>query len=196
MDGATSVISKSISNLIVHTPSPFSFEYLRANLQRENFTNVAEKISSFIDRLNNLAGFASIFAFVSDSCNATCDVHTLLVEKKFVRFTYGCFTHCVNNICEELGKVYFSKSTKKVLFVTKSIRHQHLLRRVFESVCEERCCMKLTLLLYSKTPWSSINRLFARLQRCKPALSYLRKFCTMRGTLCRLTPISKSHKKC
>lgn len=130
------------------TSSLFFFEYLRAHFQHENSTNVIEKISSFIDRSNKLVGFASIFGFVSESRNGTRDVCTLLVRERVVRFVYGGSDCCINNICEELEEVYFSKTTKLTLFVRVSIRHQHLLRRVFESVCKERYGMNPTSPLY------------------------------------------------
>lgn len=83
IDGATNVLSKSISNVIIHTPMRFFVKYLRSDLKRETKPNVLAKIKDSISRVGELIDY-SIDSFLSDSCNEMISFRrTLLEEKRF-----------------------------------------------------------------------------------------------------------------
>lgn len=53
--------------------------------------------------------------------------------------------------CEDVIKCCFKETVKDALFLSKTIRSKHLLRRIFEKLCEERMRKAYAMVLYSKT---------------------------------------------
>lgn len=85
IDGATNVLSKSMSNVIIHTPTPLFIEYLKSDMHRETTANVAAKVKDVLQRIDEKLGFKCCDAFISDSCNGMRDLRKRLVEDKVVR---------------------------------------------------------------------------------------------------------------
>lgn len=69
IDGATNLLSKSMSNVIVHTPLPFFIEYLKSNLYHETTRNVVYRLKDVMERLDERVGFKYSKSSTSDSCN-------------------------------------------------------------------------------------------------------------------------------
>lgn len=172
IDGATNVMARSICNVILHTPLPMFLEYLVADLRKDTASNVKAKVVDFLTRIEPLVGF-KCQSFISDSCNLMIAVRKMLVADKNVLWAYGCAAHALNNFCEDLARACFSIVLKEGLFLAKSIRGKHLLRKLFDTICEERLGCTYSLVLYSKTRWSSISYMVKRLLKTKTALIYL-----------------------
>lgn len=64
IDRATNRLAKSVRNVIVHKPTPFFVEFLRADLKRETKTNVVDKIKNVIKLLDDVIDIKFVFAFV------------------------------------------------------------------------------------------------------------------------------------
>ena len=128
VDGATNVMSKSLSNVNVHTPLPFFIEYLRSDLGRETTCNVFARTGDCMMRLDQNIGFKCCYSFISDSCNGMRDVRKELLSKKLFKWVYECCTHCLHNLSEDLGsKLSVSGTMKKALFISKTIKSTGLL---------------------------------------------------------------------
>lgn len=74
IDGATNVLSKTRSNVMIHTPLPIFMEYLRSDLQRETMENVVENLRDVMKRIDDRLKFKYSQAFIWDSCNWMKDV--------------------------------------------------------------------------------------------------------------------------
>lgn len=74
IDGATNVISKSMSNIIVHTRPPLFIEYLKADRKRETTASVVSKFKEVISRREGQFGFHCYISSVSVSCNGMSHV--------------------------------------------------------------------------------------------------------------------------
>ena len=84
-------------------------EYLSSDFQRDTTPNVVQKLKATIDKIDTKVGFKCITSFISDSCNGMSDVRKVLMKNKLVRWKYGCEPHCINNFCQEIGKVHSRK---------------------------------------------------------------------------------------
>lgn len=73
IDGATNVLSKSNSNVILHTPITFFVEYLSSDLKRETTQDVVEKVKDTVARFKDVIDYTPD-SFVSDSCNGTSGI--------------------------------------------------------------------------------------------------------------------------
>lgn len=67
-------------DVIVHKHTQFFVEYVRADLKRENTTNVVDIMKDVIKRLEDLISIKYVFAFVSDSFNGMRDVSKVLMN--------------------------------------------------------------------------------------------------------------------
>lgn len=172
-DGATDNLSKSKSNVILHTPRPLFIEYLRSDLKRETTPNVVAKLTDTIRRLDETVGVKCVSNFVSDSCNGMRDVRKKLQEKQLVRWAYGCAAHSLNNFTEDIAKLLFKNVIKKCVFMVKTIKNTGMVRKIFDKLCTEKFQRNFSLPLYSKTRWSSVNYMLQRLLQVRSVVSYL-----------------------
>lgn len=174
VDGATNRLAKSVSNVIVHTPTPFFIEYLRADLKRETTVNVVAKLEDTIKRIDESTSIRTIFSFVSDSCNGMRDVRKRLLQKKLVKWEYGCASHCLHNLSCDIGQLDpFKELTKKAVYVSKSVKNTGMIRKLYDSLCTEKYGKPLVMKLFSPTRWTSCNEMFKRLIRVRPALTLM-----------------------
>ncbi|KAE9220734.1 hypothetical protein PF004_g13241 [Phytophthora fragariae] len=181
VDGATNVLSRSMSNVIVHDPRPWFAEYLKSNLKKETAGEVFGKVASVISRLNEFANppgtdeadqIKRVFAFVSDSCNLMRAVRTLLYNEGVVRLTYGCSAHALNNFCEDIAKLTSMKTgIRRAGFISKTIKNQNLLSKIFSELSKELVGKSYAMVLYSASRWSSVNLMFVRLRHVKRAIT-------------------------
>lgn len=72
IDGATNVLYKSFSNVIVDTPLTFFIEYLRSDLNRETTRHVVDRLKDVVQRLDAKLGIQCSTSFISDSCKMGC----------------------------------------------------------------------------------------------------------------------------
>jgi hypothetical protein len=175
VDGATNVLSRSMSNVIAHTPLPWFVEYLRADLKKESEIEVANKLVNAFARLNTFMGREGVvFGFLSDSCNLMRSVRRNLFENAHVVFEYGCGAHPLSNFCEDIVKLDSIKSIlRQALYVSKCIKHQGLLNKIFSEICLEMLGFSYAMVLYSASRWSSVNLMFCRLKLVKRPISAL-----------------------
>ncbi|KAL3662532.1 hypothetical protein V7S43_012387 [Phytophthora oleae] len=98
IDGATNVLSRSLSNVMVHDHRSWFAEYLTASLKKESAIEVSRKVASSILRLNEFTNppgtlpqdlHKRVFAFISDSCNLMRAVRSMLFDGDVVQLTYG-----------------------------------------------------------------------------------------------------------
>ncbi|KAE8956558.1 hypothetical protein PR001_g31693, partial [Phytophthora rubi] len=181
VDGATNVLSRSMSNVIVHDPRPWFAEYLKSNLKKDTAGEVFGKVASVISRLNEFANppgtdeadqIKRVFAFVSDSCNLMRAVRTLLYNEGVVRLTYGCSAHALNNFCQDIAKLTSMKTgIRRAVFISKTIKNQNLLSKIFSELYKELVGKSYAMVLYSASRWSSVNLMFVRLRRVKRAIT-------------------------
>jgi len=171
MDGATNVLSRSMSNVIAHSPAPWFVEYLRADLKKETSRNTLDKVIDVLNRLHEFIGKDVVHAFISDSCNSMRLLRELIVSNKVLDYAYGCGAHALNNYCEEIVLITPVKNAlKRALFVSKSVKNQGMLAKIFAMICIETVGKALAMVLYSASRWSSVNYMFLRLMRVKPVL--------------------------
>ena len=93
MDGATNVLSQSMSNVVAHSPSPWFVEYLKADLKKETSRNLFVKVTDVIERLHKFVGKEVVTAFISDSCNCMRLLRELIVPEGSLDYAYGCGAH-------------------------------------------------------------------------------------------------------
>lgn len=67
IDGASNALSKSISNVIIHTTITVFDEYVSSDLHRKTTPNVVAKVKDTVNRVSDLVGY-SPDSFVSDNC--------------------------------------------------------------------------------------------------------------------------------
>lgn len=119
IDGATNVLSKSSSNVIVQNHWPWFVEYLKSCLKKETAEEVADQIEDVLRRLRVewIADESCTFpGFMSDSCNTMRALRRVLLRRKAFLFAIGCATHCINNLIEDILKMpRFKSIVKKVL---------------------------------------------------------------------------------
>lgn len=96
-----------------------------------------------------------------------------LLVHKAVKWVSSCVTHALNSFCEDLEKVKFGTVLQQGLFVSKTLRFQILLHRLFDTICEETIGKRYTMVLYFKMGWFSIDVMVCRLNHTKWALVYL-----------------------
>lgn len=84
IDGATKLMSKSMSNVIVHTPLQFFIEYLKSDLYRETTVNVVDSLKDMMKRFDKRVGFKGSKIFISDSCHGMHDVRRVLLDERAV----------------------------------------------------------------------------------------------------------------
>jgi hypothetical protein len=174
MDGATNVLSRSVSNVIAHDPRPWFVEYLKVDLKKESQVQLTAKVVDSVAQLHRLLGKDVVTAFISDSCNVMRSLRRNLLEKRHFDYTYGCGAHSLNNLCEDLLKLdSFKEILKSALFVSKSTRNQSLLSKIYSSICEDLLGKVLAMVLYSASRWSSVNYMFCRLKRVKRPITAL-----------------------
>lgn len=111
IDGGTNFLSKSISNVILHTPIPFFVSYLRSFLKGETIQNVVAKVKGTVARLKYVIGYTP-GSFVSDSCNGMRAVRRTLLEDKVFKWVYGCVAHWFSTFCEDICKMSFTELIK------------------------------------------------------------------------------------
>jgi hypothetical protein len=103
--------------------------------------------------------------FISDSCNVMRSLRSRLIENDVVDFSYGCAAHPINNLVEDLLKLDpFKVALKQAMFLSKSIKYQGLLSKVFAAVCKRSLDKALVMVLFSPSRWSSVNYMFQRLR--------------------------------
>lgn len=175
IDGATSRLPKSVSNVIIHNTKPLFIEYLRSDLKRETTVNVVDKIEDVMRRLDEQTGFQmSAYSFISESCNGMRDVRRKLVEKKLVLWEYGCSTHCLHNLSSDIGSLEpFKGNIKDALYVSKTVKNTGMVRKLYEQLCEEKFGAALTMVLFSSTRWTTCNLMLLRLLKARPALTLM-----------------------
>lgn len=88
IDVATKMISKSLSNIIVHKPTPSCVEYLKADLKTEKTSKVVSKLKDCISILDEQIGMSTIFALIADSGYFMRDVRKLLQEEHIIKYAY------------------------------------------------------------------------------------------------------------
>lgn len=94
--GATNVLSKRMSNVIIHTTLPLFIEYRRSDMLRETTGNVVDKVKDVMTRIEQKVGFRCSFSFVSDSCNGMRVVRKRMVVEKIFRWVYGYVAHSLS----------------------------------------------------------------------------------------------------
>ncbi|KAG1684526.1 hypothetical protein DVH05_011041 [Phytophthora capsici] len=181
VDGATNVLSRSMSNVIVDDPRPWFAEYLNADLKKESGVEVTRKIMAVISRLNAFMNppltppdqrERVIFVFISDSCNLMRAVRESLHHQGVVQLTYGCSAHALNNFCADIAKLGSVKEgIRRAVFVAKTIKNQNLLNKIYSVLCRELCGRTYAMVLFSASRWSSINYMFVRLSKVKWAIT-------------------------
>lgn len=77
--GASKVLSKSISNVILQKPLPLFVEDVRSELNRDTTTNLSMKAKDILNRLNDMIGVKADI-FFSDICNGMKDVRRSLLK--------------------------------------------------------------------------------------------------------------------
>jgi hypothetical protein len=174
MDGATNVLSRSMSNIIAHDPRPWFVEYLLADLKKESETELAAKVVSVIARLHDAVGKHLVHGFMCDKCNVMKALRLNLVTNDHVDFAYGCGTHPLNNLCEDILELPTMKEAmKEALFVSKTIKNQGLLNKIYSILCKEMLGKIHAVILYSASRWSTIKYMFCRLKHTKRPISPL-----------------------
>ena len=149
IDGATIALSKSMSNVILHTPLPFFLEYLRADLKRETAVNLLAKLEDVVKRLEDTlvqAGFSvgkwgssSHLSFISDSCNAMRCLRSKLEDKGVCVFAFGCSAHSLNNLCQDICELpRFKTFIKQVVLLAKTFKTVGMIQNIFASFCVEK----------------------------------------------------------
>jgi hypothetical protein len=109
-------------------------------------------------------------SFISDSFNVMRAVRRSLVDNHTVDFAYGCAANALNNIFEDIVKTKAVKeSVRRAMFIAVSIKNDHLLREIYESLAKEDLGKKCAIMLYSSSRWSSINHMLVRLSQVKKA---------------------------
>lgn len=58
--------------------------------------------------------------------------------------------HALNNFCEYLDRASFEKVLEEALFLSRTIRGKHLLRKQFDVLCKKRLGSAFSMVLYSK----------------------------------------------
>ncbi|KAF4145216.1 hypothetical protein GN958_ATG05570 [Phytophthora infestans] len=168
VDGATNVLSRSLSNVIAHDPRPWFVEYLRADLKKESEPEVTKKVEESITRMHTYLDRPVVFAFVSDSCNLMRAVRKSLQDHNSVAFAYGCGAHALNNFCEDIVKNPGVKAfVRNTVYLSKIVKNTGLLNKIFSSLCFDFLQRQYTMVLYSASRWSSVNYMFQRLAKVK-----------------------------
>lgn len=176
LDGATNVISRGVSNFMVHNPLPWFIQYLPTNLQRQTAEVVADQVEDTVAQLVDWIkdDSCSFWAVMTDSCNAMRNTRRKLKARKLFRCEFGCCTHCVNNfVLDVLKLIRFKLLVKRAVLVSKTIKNTHLIRKLFDVLCREKLGRELTMVLYSSSRWSSCNFMFRRLNRTKTVIRML-----------------------
>lgn len=174
INGATNMLSKSMSNVVVHIPLLFFYiEYLRSDLKRATTRNVFERLKNLLERIEREVAFKRSTSFESDRCNGMRDVRKMMMEENVVKWAYGCVTHFLNNYCEDRCRECVSGAVQEALFVYKAVRGSNMVRKVLEALCIDKLNVVYFLVLYSKSRWSSINLMFQDLLQVKEVLFYL-----------------------
>lgn len=157
-----------------HLPTPLFFKYFRADLGRETTSNVVAKIDDVMTLLDGIVGMRSIFSFISDSFNRMGFVLKALLEEPKVKWSNGCASHCLNNLALYIYKWrQISKVTKTTLFVSKTVQYVAMVRKILDSMCEERVGNVYAMVLYLTSIWKSVNYMFRRLIKLLPVFTYM-----------------------
>lgn len=101
------------------------------------------------------------------------DVHRNLLDRKIVKWVYGCAAHCFNNFCEEIGKYVFKYILKEAIYVCKTTKNVGMIWKIFHQICMKKHNRRFALPLYSKTRWSSVNDMFKRLTVFGSEISFI-----------------------
>ena len=156
------------------------------------------KIQRPPDGSDQVSAFVRMTLYCSDSCNQMIAVRRTLLgtyynfvpchsryyvilmicsvvyilRTDFFDAVYGDPSHCGNNLCLDILLLPGPKEIlRQAMFVVKTIRNVNLIRRLFERSCSRMLGFVLTLVLYSKTRWSSSNRMFLKLTLCRSVIS-------------------------
>lgn len=143
-------------DVMAHTKLQLSIKYLRTDLWGESMENVRAKVVEDLEWIEYIVGILCN-TFVSDSCNFMRSVLAKILIQNAVKRVYGCVTHALNNFGKNVAKVRFDTALKQGLLVSKTMHSQNLLRRMFDTICDEKICKRNKMVLYSKTWWSSIS---------------------------------------
>jgi hypothetical protein len=142
--------------------------------KKESETELAAKVVSVIARLHDAVGKHLVHGFMCDSCNVMRALRLNLVTNDHVDFAYGCGTHPLSNICEDILELPTMKEAmKEALFVSKTIKNQGLLNKIYSILCKEMLGKIHAMILYSASRWSTINYMFCRLKHTKRPISSL-----------------------
>lgn len=84
------------------------------------------------------------------------DVRKKLVQSKIVLWSYGCATHCLQNLSMDIEKIpRFTKVVKEALFIPKFIKNNGIIRKLFDALCTEKFGKIYAMMLYSPTRWTT-----------------------------------------
>lgn len=91
-----------------------------------------------------------------------------------VLFEYGCSTHPLNNLCENIVKISCIKPMfESSKYVSKRIKHRRLLSKIFGRIFSEQLRQSYLMALYTAFRWSTINVMFRRLKKVNRPINAL-----------------------
>ncbi|OQR85487.1 hypothetical protein ACHHYP_11771 [Achlya hypogyna] len=190
LDGTTLQTGKPILNIMLCGPHGFFVEHFTLDNARETAANLLHKVKSVKDMCNDyfLAaqlnktttyGFLAapetrLWSLCTDSPSVMVSLRRLAVADHTVSFAFGCAPHALNNMCLDWMKVPSIKSTiaSGVAIVT-GVRRVHLLLAAFDTLCSQQLQQQLTLVLFTKTRWSTCRAMLQRLLRVQHVLQFL-----------------------
>ena len=173
IDGATNVLSRNVSNVIAHTPRPWFVEYVRTDL-KESVVELVKKVKEIFQTLLAYVCRGVVDGFMSDSCNAMRALRRELRQCNLVVWEYGCASHSLNNFCEVILYLPdFKCKLRRGLFLSKSIKDNGMVGKVFRALSLELFGKAYAMVLYSVSRWSSVNYMFLRLKKVKLAITRL-----------------------
>jgi hypothetical protein len=190
LDGTTLQTGKPILNIMLCGPHGFFIEHFTLDDARETAVNLLHKVKSVKEMCNDyfLAaqlnatttyGFLAapktrLWSLCTDSPSVMVSLRRLAVADHTVSFAFGCAPHALNNMCLDWMKVPSIQSTiaSGVTIVT-GIRRVHLLLATFNTLCSQQLQQQVTLVLFTKTRWSTCRAMLQRLLRVQSVLQFL-----------------------
>ena len=181
LDGVTNNAGNQVLNLMAAGPMPYVIEHFRMNLRRELSDNLKDKVLSVRRRLCIAMGIehdsdADIIEVESQPCprkplwTLCTDSRKVLASGVFT-FAYGCAPHALNNLAMDIVKF---EGPKKILsmnvFIVNKINAVHLLKSAYNVLCREKLGKSYSLILFTKTRWSSCYFMLQRMLLVKSAL--------------------------
>lgn len=165
-------ISSLISNVSAHCLIPFFIEYLQTDRRGEVAENVVFNVIDVLDRIERNTGLRCD-SFISDYCNFMRPFCFLLKQRKAVLWIFDCVIYCLNNFFKDIVRRIFKDVLKNTLFVLRTVRGKHLLRRLFEVTCTEHIGKVYHIKFHCENKWNSVNLMIGRLLQVKIAMIYL-----------------------